>query len=93
MWSFIKENNKAGAGGIVRNKNGDLIMAFANPTQFYTNNFSEAHVALIGISWCCNNHIQNIEMELDSMIIVNMIKGNAKPSCLCIGIFFLLGEK
>ncbi|KAH0761395.1 hypothetical protein KY290_017468 [Solanum tuberosum] len=56
-------------------------MAFANPTQFYTNNFSEAHVALIGISWCCNNHIQNIEMELDSMIIVNMIKGNAKPSC------------
>ncbi|KAH0686197.1 hypothetical protein KY289_016965 [Solanum tuberosum] len=48
--SFMKVLNKAGDGGIVRNKNGDLVMAFAYPVHFCTNNFSEAYAALIGIS-------------------------------------------
>ncbi|MCE3050907.1 hypothetical protein HAX54_048401, partial [Datura stramonium] len=48
--SYIKNQDKAGAGGIVRNRTGNMIMAFLYPTQFFTNNYSEAQVALIGIS-------------------------------------------
>ncbi|KAH0686985.1 hypothetical protein KY284_017538 [Solanum tuberosum] len=55
-------------------------MAFAYQTHFYTNNFSEAYVALIGVSWCCDKNIRNIEMELDSIIVINMIKGVTRPS-------------
>ncbi|MCD9560832.1 hypothetical protein HAX54_019638, partial [Datura stramonium] len=40
--SYRNDQNTTGAGGIVRNKNGDLIMDFAYPSQFYTNNISEA---------------------------------------------------
>ncbi|KAH0643517.1 hypothetical protein KY290_035017 [Solanum tuberosum] len=47
--SYKKSIGKAGAGGIVRKRNGDTIMAFANPLQFSTNNFSEARTVLDGI--------------------------------------------
>ncbi|KAH0703252.1 hypothetical protein KY285_017530 [Solanum tuberosum] len=73
--SFMKAQNKVGIDKIVRNKNGDLAMAFAYQTHFYTNNFSEAYAVLIGVSWCCDKNIRNIEMKLDSMIVISMIKG------------------
>lgn len=62
--SYMSDHNKAGARGIVTNKNGDMVMAFAYPIQFYTNNFSEAQAALIGISWCCEQHVIDSSVEL-----------------------------
>ncbi|PHT91126.1 hypothetical protein T459_06239 [Capsicum annuum] len=46
--SFIKVIGKAGAGGIVRKRNGQMIMVFVAPIQFCTNNYFEARAALIG---------------------------------------------
>ncbi|KAK4716197.1 hypothetical protein R3W88_014535 [Solanum pinnatisectum] len=76
----MKDQNKAGTGRIVRNRNRDLVMAFAYPAQFYTNNISEAFAALIRISWCYEENIRNIEMELDLMIVINISKGVTRPS-------------
>ncbi|KAF3620553.1 hypothetical protein FXO38_32293 [Capsicum annuum] len=45
--SFIKVIGKAGAGGIVRKRNGQMIMVFVAPIQFCTNNYFEARAALI----------------------------------------------
>ncbi|KAH0644579.1 hypothetical protein KY284_032463 [Solanum tuberosum] len=77
--SYIKNQDKAGAGGILRNKIMSMILAFSYPTQFCTNNYSEAQVALIGISWCSNQWFEALEVELDSTIVVQMINGICKP--------------
>lgn len=48
--SYMKNQNRAGASGIDSNKIGNMVMDFSYRLQFYTNNYSEAHVALICIS-------------------------------------------
>ncbi|WMV33910.1 hypothetical protein MTR67_027295 [Solanum verrucosum] len=73
------------AGGILRNKMGSMIMAFSYPTQFCTN-YSEAQAALVGISWCSNQHFEALEVELDSMTVVQMINGIGKPPWRILGI-------
>lgn len=70
--------NKAGAGGIVRKRTGQLVMAFASPIQFSTNNYSEVQAALQGTLWCCGQNCFNFILELDSMLVVNMILGKYK---------------
>lgn len=73
--SYMKSSGKAGAGGIIRRRNGDMIMAFANPLKFSTINLSEVIAARDGIQWCCEQGMSNFKVELDSMLIVHMIKG------------------
>ncbi|KAF3638683.1 hypothetical protein FXO38_23111 [Capsicum annuum] len=47
--SNIANQGRAGAGGVVRNRDGQMLMAFAAPVQFLTNNYSETQAALHGI--------------------------------------------
>lgn len=42
----------AGIGGIVRDQNGDMIMAFVVPVQCGSNNLTEAYVAKFELQWC-----------------------------------------
>ncbi|OIT36999.1 hypothetical protein A4A49_52473 [Nicotiana attenuata] len=65
----------AGAGGIVRNKIGQMRMAFSNPLQFSTNNSKEVLTALFRVSWCYQN-IEGLILELDSQLVVQMINGS-----------------
>ncbi|KAM3327099.1 hypothetical protein P3S67_002225 [Capsicum chacoense] len=74
--SYMMSTRKSGAGGIVRRRNGSMIMAFANPIHFSTNNSSEAEAALFGILWCYDQGLANFRMQLDSMLTVQMIRGN-----------------
>lgn len=76
--AFLESQSKAGAGGIVRKGNEDMVMAFAKSVQFLTNNFSEADAALFGITWCCENLCNNCILELDSMLLVHLIQGKAQ---------------
>ncbi|XP_016496731.2 uncharacterized protein LOC107815630 [Nicotiana tabacum] len=71
--SYIRENNKAGIGGIVRNNNGDLIMAFSKDVQCDNNNTAEALAAEFGMKWCKLQGYTNFILELDSMVIENML--------------------
>lgn len=73
--SYKKSIGKTGAGGIVRKRNGDMIITFANPLQFSTNHFTEARVVLNGIQWCFGKGMYKFKVELESMIIFHMIKG------------------
>lgn len=73
--SFMAVQGRAGAGNIVRMINGHLVMAFATPIQFSTNNFSEAQAALQGTLWCCQQGFAELILELNSMLVVNMILG------------------
>nr|XP_033515645.1 uncharacterized protein LOC117280089 isoform X2 [Nicotiana tomentosiformis] len=42
--SYVMETGRASIGGVVRNENGDLIMAFSIPIQSKSNNLGEAAV-------------------------------------------------
>ncbi|XP_060197735.1 uncharacterized protein LOC132626759 isoform X2 [Lycium barbarum] len=64
-----------GAGGIVRDSNGNLIMAFAKSLGKGSSNLAEAKAALYGMKWCISNGFRNIILESDSLIIINMLEG------------------
>ncbi|XP_070034378.1 uncharacterized protein [Nicotiana tomentosiformis] len=72
--SINKTMKTAGIGSVVRNRNGELITAFAKALQFYTNNQSEVQAALHALQWCKNNNIHNVILEMDSLMVVNIIK-------------------
>ncbi|KAK4707366.1 hypothetical protein R3W88_033055 [Solanum pinnatisectum] len=49
-----------GAGGIIRNQNGELILAFSTPLGQGTNNQAEVEAAILGLSWCANLRYKNV---------------------------------
>lgn len=57
-----------------------MVMAFAKPIQFLTNNYGEAQVVLFRITWCYDNQWSNFILELHSMILVHVILGKAKAT-------------
>ncbi|XP_060200109.1 uncharacterized protein LOC132628341 [Lycium barbarum] len=69
---------RAGAGGIIRKRNGDMVMAFAKPLQFLTNNSSELQATLYGLKWCHFHNLSDFIMQLDSLFVVQMIQGKGK---------------
>ncbi|XP_059292008.1 uncharacterized protein LOC132045445 [Lycium ferocissimum] len=71
--SFVDITNSAGIGGILRNEEGDLIMAFSISVDCESHNIAEALAAEHGIRWCMNHGFDNVQIELDSQIIVKML--------------------
>ncbi|XP_060210726.1 uncharacterized protein LOC132637688 [Lycium barbarum] len=71
--SYLIDSGKAGIGGIVRNSQGELIMAFSKSVQSSINNSAEALAAEFGVKWCYHQGYTNFTLELDSMVIANMI--------------------
>ncbi|XP_075098056.1 uncharacterized protein LOC142175373 [Nicotiana tabacum] len=69
---------RACIGGIVRNRNRQFIVAYAQNVQLCTNNSAEVHAALCGMKLCKDLNFGNIILEMHSLIVVNMIKGEYK---------------
>ncbi|KAK4352242.1 hypothetical protein RND71_027760 [Anisodus tanguticus] len=76
LGSFPSHNSEddIGAGGIVRDSNGQLIMAFVKFLGKGISNLAEA-TALYGVKWRMSNGFRNIILESDSLIIINMLEG------------------
>lgn len=72
--SSVESPGVCGAGGIVRNSNGDLLMAFSVSVGNGTNNFAEISSLLFGIPHCAEASISTIEIEMDSLIVVKWLK-------------------
>uniref|UniRef100_M1B6I5 RNase H family protein n=1 Tax=Solanum tuberosum TaxID=4113 RepID=M1B6I5_SOLTU len=68
--SFFSNDKRAGIGGIVRHDNGNIIIAFSIPVQCNNNN----HAVDNGIKWCINHGYNNLQIELDSFVIANMLR-------------------
>ncbi|XP_060203436.1 uncharacterized protein LOC132631752 [Lycium barbarum] len=71
--SFCKVSKKDGIGGIIRDEEGKLVMAFSIPIECGSSNFAEAMAVEFGSSWCGINGIDDIQVELDSQAIANML--------------------
>ncbi|KAK4716367.1 hypothetical protein R3W88_014705 [Solanum pinnatisectum] len=65
-----------GAGGIIRNPNGELILAFSTLLGKGTNNQAEVEAAILGLSWFANLRYNNVILEVDSQVLVDWFKNN-----------------
>ncbi|KAH0748058.1 hypothetical protein KY290_027290 [Solanum tuberosum] len=66
---------EAGGGGILRDHQGNINMAFQTYFGNCSNNMAEGLAILRGLQWCATNLLHNVIIETDSMIMVDMIKG------------------
>ncbi|WMV41201.1 hypothetical protein MTR67_034586 [Solanum verrucosum] len=77
--SALDNPGKIGAGGIVRDAQGDLIYAYATPLGHGTNNQADIEAAQWGLSWCLNNGFNQVIFEEDSVLVVHWIKQEVAP--------------
>jgi len=75
--SFFSNDKRAGIGGIVRHDNGNIIIAFSIPVQCNGNNHAEILAVDYGIKWCINHGYNNLQIELDSLVIANMLRNKS----------------
>ena len=77
--SATNNPGKIGAGGILRNKNGRLVMAFTTPLGDGTNNRAEIEATIFGLTWAIELGYRNIVLELDSQLVVHWILKKVSP--------------
>ena len=70
---------KIGAGGILRDKEGKLVMAFSTPLGEGSNNIAEIKAVFIGLTWALELGFRNIMLEIDSQLVVDWISNKAAP--------------
>ncbi|KAK4733771.1 hypothetical protein R3W88_008032 [Solanum pinnatisectum] len=81
--SALCNPGRIGAGGIIRNPKGELILAFSTPLGEGTNNQAEVEAAILGLSWCANLRYKNVILEVDSQVFGGWFKNNQEPGiCL-----------
>ncbi|XP_004243166.1 uncharacterized protein [Solanum lycopersicum] len=71
--SAINNPGKIGAGGILRDTEGRLVLAFATSLGEGSNNQAEMEAAQFGLSWAIDLDYRNIILEVDSQIVVQWI--------------------
>ncbi|XP_060195408.1 uncharacterized protein LOC132624680 [Lycium barbarum] len=76
----MSKDNKAGAGGILRDHQGSMVMAFTVSMIFCSNNMAETQTSNFGLKWCQQNNVSNLILEIDSKLVVDMINGTCKPT-------------
>ncbi|XP_070011018.1 uncharacterized protein [Nicotiana sylvestris] len=69
----------AGAGSILRDHTGHMIMAFAVYLGNCSNNMAEILSLKIGLRWCLQHGFISFSIESDLLLVIQMVKGNITP--------------
>ncbi|KAH0694811.1 hypothetical protein KY285_021908 [Solanum tuberosum] len=77
--SALFNPGRIGAGGIIRDHNGEMVLAFATPLGEGTNNQAEIGAAIFGQTWAVQLGYINVILEVDSQLLVYWIMLKAKP--------------
>ncbi|XP_069154435.1 uncharacterized protein [Solanum lycopersicum] len=77
--SALTNPGQIGAGGILRDREGKMVLAFATPLGEGSNNKAETAAALFGLSWALELGYRNILIELDSQLVVQWISKKTAP--------------
>lgn len=75
--SALDNSGRIWAGGILRDKNGQLLMAFAAALGVRTNNKEEIETTIFGLPWALEQGYRNIVLEMDSELVVKWINQQA----------------
>ncbi|XP_049381372.1 uncharacterized protein LOC125845930 [Solanum stenotomum] len=71
--SALSNPGRTGAGGIIREHNGEMILAFATPLGNGTNNQAEIGAAIFGMTWVLQLGYKSVVLEVDSQLLVDWI--------------------
>ncbi|KAK4716362.1 hypothetical protein R3W88_014700 [Solanum pinnatisectum] len=77
--SALDNPGKLGAGGIIRDHRGEIILAFSTPMGEGTNNQAEIGAAIFGMTWLLQLGYKNVHLEVDSQLLVDWIIAKTKP--------------
>jgi len=66
----LSNPGRIGAGGILRDQNGEMILAFATPLGEGTNNQAELEAAIFGMTRSLQLGFKNVMLEVDSQLLV-----------------------
>ncbi|KAK6780036.1 hypothetical protein RDI58_022220 [Solanum bulbocastanum] len=77
--SALDNPGKLGAGGIIRDHRGEIILAFSTPMGEGTNNQAEIGAAIFGMTWLIQLGYRNVLLEVDSQLLVDWIMAKTKP--------------
>ncbi|XP_060201107.1 uncharacterized protein LOC132629772 [Lycium barbarum] len=66
---------EAAGGGIFRDSNGQLVMAFHSYFGTISNNVVECLAILKGLQWCNDHGFHDFVIESDSQMVIHMING------------------
>ncbi|XP_070022747.1 uncharacterized protein [Nicotiana sylvestris] len=69
-----------GVGGALRRDNGDIITAFSFLYSCNNHNPAEAYAAFFGITWCIQNGHTSFTLEMDSLLVIDMLKGEKETN-------------
>ncbi|KAK4716302.1 hypothetical protein R3W88_014640 [Solanum pinnatisectum] len=75
--SALNNPGRIEAGGILRNQNGELILAFSVPLGQGTNNQAEIEAANFGLAWCMQLNYRNVILEVDSQLLADWFNSRA----------------
>ncbi|KAK4729613.1 hypothetical protein R3W88_022601 [Solanum pinnatisectum] len=67
--SALSNPGRIGAGGIIRDHRGEMILAFATPLGEGTNNQAEVRAAIFGMTWLLQIGYRNVILEVDSQLL------------------------
>ncbi len=68
------------AGGVLRDRNGDVLLVYSENVGGGSNNLVEAMALLWGLQLIREMQIKEITMGGDSKLIIDLVKGVSKPS-------------
>ncbi|KAK4733758.1 hypothetical protein R3W88_008019 [Solanum pinnatisectum] len=71
--SALSNPGKVGAGGILGDHTGKMLLAFASPLGEGSNNRTEIEAAIFGLSWSLELGCRNIILEVGSQFLVEWI--------------------
>ncbi|WMV32724.1 hypothetical protein MTR67_026109 [Solanum verrucosum] len=78
--SALSNPGRIGAGGILRDHTGEMVLAFATPLGEGPNNQAELEAAIFGITGSLELGYKNILLEVESQLLVDWIKIKPEPS-------------
>ncbi|KAK6803162.1 hypothetical protein RDI58_000946 [Solanum bulbocastanum] len=62
---------RIGAGGIIRDHNGEMVLAYTTPLKEGNSNQAEVGAAIFGISWTLQMRLRRVILEVDSQPLVD----------------------
>ena len=65
-------------GFVIIDGNDEVIESSNKYLGITTNNQAEYHGVVAGLEWCKQHSVQNVEVFLDSLLVVNQLKGEYK---------------
>lgn len=63
------------SGYVIKTKEGDVVHSENKYLGITTNNQAEYHALIIALEWCLKHNVLDVSIFLDSMLVVNQIKG------------------